>query len=496
MQLIRLSVKIKERGYDLKKNIYFYLYLLFLIVILSGCSVKEEENVSLEIWHYYNGAQKIAFDKYVLDFNESQGLEKGIIVEAFSQGNISQLEEKIIESIDKKVGASQIPNIVAIYPEIAYTLDQKGKIVNLENYITNEEIYEYVDSYIEEGRLGKENKFKIFPTAKATEIMMVNKTDWDIFSKATGAQTEDLISWEGLKSTSELYYNWTDSLTEEKNDGKAFFGRDALANYMLVGSKQLGKDIFQVEGDTVLVDLDPYIMRRLWDNYYIPYISGYYTSHGRFSTDDAKTGDIIALVGSTTGATYFPDNVTIENNDSYDIDLLVLPLPNFENTGLNAVQQGAGMAVISSDKSHEKASVEFLKWFTQESINSQFSIRSGYLPVKKSAYDIEGFNMEFTGDNTQGISKKIQKTIPQAMEQVKKYDLHISKPFKEASQARIILERTLEDKSKEDRGKFVKLLDQGISHKEAIEKFSTDKNFDQWFLEFKDSIMGIVKNEE
>jgi len=28
------------------------------------------------------------------------------------------------------------------------------------------------------------------------------------------------------------------------DDGKAFFGRDAMANYMLVGSMQLGTEIF------------------------------------------------------------------------------------------------------------------------------------------------------------------------------------------------------------------------------------------------------------
>ena len=32
---------------------------------------------AIEIWHYYNGAQKEAFDSLVTEFNETVGREKG-----------------------------------------------------------------------------------------------------------------------------------------------------------------------------------------------------------------------------------------------------------------------------------------------------------------------------------------------------------------------------------------------------------------------------------
>lgn len=468
---------------------------LILILVLVGCSNKQEENISLEIWHYYNGAQKIAFDQLVMNFNETLGLEKGIIVEAFSQGDINQLEEQIIESVDKKVGANEVPNMVTTYSEVAYSLDQRGMLINLEEYITEKEIDQYVDSYIEEGHLGKNNQLKIFPTAKATEIMMVNKTDWDKFAADTGSTIDDLSTWEGIKKTGELYYNWTDGLTEEKNDGKAFFGRDALSNYILVGSKQLGEEIFQVKEDEVIVNLDQDTMRKLWDDYYVPYISGYYTSCGKFSTDDAKAGEIIALVGSTTGATYFPDKVTIGDDDSYDIEVMVLPLPNFEKAGFNTVQQGAGVVVLKSDKIQEQASVEFLKWFTEESRNLKFATETGYLPVKKAAYNIERVEKQLKEENGQGLSKQLQETILLAMDQIEKYDLHINKTFKQGAEARAIIDSVLEDKAKADREKVIELMDQGIEHEEAIEKFISDENFKEWLLEFQKSLVEAVQNE-
>ena len=262
---------------------------------------------------------------------------------------------------------------------------------------------------------------------------------------------------------------------------------------MLVGARQLGKEIFEVKEDKVTVNVSPGIMRKLWDNYYIPYISGYYTSFGRFSSDDAKIGEIIALVGSTSGAAYFPDKVTIGNNESYDIELLVLPLPNFENTGLHAVQQGAGMVVLKSDKPHEQASVEFLKWFTEENRNLEFSIKTGYLPVKKTTYSKKEVEGKIGNEMMQEVPKQLQLSFPLAMEQMGKYDLHINGAFENGGKAREIVGVALENKAKIDRKKVIELIDQGITHKEAIEKFSSGEYFRQWLVEFRRSLMGAVE---
>lgn len=475
----------------MKNRRLFYVYLGLLLMLL-GCGTTQQEDVSLEIWHYYNGPQKLAFDDFVDEFNETIGLEKGIIIEAYSQGNIDQLEEKIINSVENRVGASEIPNMVTAYSEMAYNLDQRGMVTNLDDYLTAEELDEYVDSYIEEGRLGKSKGFKIFPTAKATEVLMVNKTDWDKFSSATGATIKSLETWEGVSETAEAYYHWTDSLTEEENDGKAFFGRDALVNYILVGSQQLGEEIFQVEDEEVRVNLNSANIRRIWDNYYLPYINGYYTSYGKFSSDDAKTGEIIALVGSTTGAAYFPEDVTIRDEELYPIELLVLPLPNFANTNLNAVQQGAGIVVLESDNAHEAAAVEFLKWFTEEERNLDFSIKTGYLPVKKAAY----VPKKNEAETSQELPKQLQATIPLAMQQMEEYELYFSEAFTQGFKARQFLEAELRVKSVTDREEVIKLMNQGLTREEAVNTFISDEKFEEWFEEFAAKLMKVISDEE
>ena len=70
------------------------------------------------------------------------------------------------------------------------------------------------------GDFSGDGNIKIFPVAKSTELLFLNDTDWRAFSDATGASYEDLSTIEGLVSTAETYYNWTDEQTPEKNDGR------------------------------------------------------------------------------------------------------------------------------------------------------------------------------------------------------------------------------------------------------------------------------------
>lgn len=188
--------------------------LLGTMVFTSGCQqaggrdvrLDPKNPVSIEIWHYYNGPQKNAFDEMISEFNDTVGLEEGIIVEACSQGNVSELTEKVIDAANKKVGAGDIPDVFAAYADTALQVDKLGLVASLDDYLTDGELAEYIPEYIEEGRFDAQGSLKIFPIAKSTEVMMVNKTDWDKFSAATGADIEKIKTMEGLAGTAKQYY--------------------------------------------------------------------------------------------------------------------------------------------------------------------------------------------------------------------------------------------------------------------------------------------------
>ncbi|MCB5942602.1 extracellular solute-binding protein [bacterium 210820-DFI.6.52] len=463
--------------------------------LFTGCKdknhgLKKDSPVSISIWHYYNGAQKQMFDEMVTEFNESVGAEKGIVVQAYSQGSVNDLTAKVMDAIDKKVGAEEVPDVFAAYADTAYEINRRGMAADLSQYLTKEERDSYVSAYLDEGAFSEEGSIKLFPTAKSTEVLTLNKTDWDKFAAATGASEEDLRSWEGICKLAKSYYEWTDSLTPEKNDGKAFFGRDVMANYFIIGSMQLGQELFSVENGQVTYNLDKAVMRRLWDNYYTPYVSGYFTSIGRFRSDDAKTGDIIALVGSTSGNTYFPTAVTLSDGSSYPIDAKTYALPNFEGTKPYAVQQGAGMMVTKSDETREYAATLFLKWFTEKQQNVRFAIGSGYLPVKKDANTAEAIGGA-VATSPEPISELMEETLLTGVEITQNYTLYTNEAFENGTEARAVVEKSLQQKAVADREAVKALLDGGSTLADAVAQYDTDENFESWYQDFSAQLAAL-----
>ncbi|MCM1023481.1 MAG: extracellular solute-binding protein [Prevotella sp.] len=462
--------------------------------VLSGCggtAASGGEPVSIEVWHYYNGSLQNSFDKMIESFNRTVGAENGVTVIAHSQGSIADLETAVMDSANKQVGSGELPNIFASYADTAYEAEKLGILANLDQYFTAEEQAEYIDSYIEEGRIGENGELYIFPIAKCTETFMLNKTEWDVFAEATGASAEDMRTVEGLTDTAKKYYDWTDALTPDiPDDGKALYGRDALANMFIICSKQMGHEIFSVQNGSVTVDLDETVMRRIWDNYYVPYISGYFRAEGKYRSDDVKVGNIISLIGSTSSAVYFPDEVT-DGNGSHRIEAEILPMPVYDGGRAVSVQQGAGMVVTKSTPEEEAAAALFLKWFTAPENNIAFSAESGYLPVKKEAndYDYYKATAEKLGIEVAGVNDMV---IKDAFSRISESELYTNKAFDGSQAARSVLENSLADKAAEDRAAVGERLETGMSLEEAAALYNTDENFGEWFASLQNDINAAL----
>ncbi len=481
----------------IKKSVGIALSLALTCSILSSCKpdkkiLTDPKNpVTITVWHYYNGALKNAFDSMIKEFNETIGMKEGIIVEGVSHGDIDELEDSVTGALTQEVGYEDLPNIFASYADLAYTADQKNVLIDLNKYFSEDELSKFIPSYVEEGKISNDGSLKILPIAKSTEVFMINKTDWEPFAEAENLTYDDLKTKEGLVEVAEKYYNWTDNLTPDiANDGKAFYGRDALANLFIVGSKQLGNEIFSVENGEVHLNLDKDIIRKIWDNYYVPYVKGYFYSNGRYRSDDAKVGDIIALIGSTASVAYFPTAVTV-NDETHDIESDILTVPVFGDGETVNVQQGAGMVVTKSTNEEEFASVEFLKWFTDTQQNIQFSAASGYLPVVAEANDINVYMNECKelGIDLNDITHN---TLVKAFEEVNTGEMYTYKAFANGSDARDILSHNLADKAVADRKAFIADLESGATFEDTCKNFFTDEKFERWFEKFKSQLEDVI----
>lgn len=472
--------------------------LMLCCLLLGGCAEQNsyekqldpKNPITLTLWHYYNGIQKTALDNMIEEFNATVGSEKGIVVEANNVGSILELTDKVKESAAGMVGALEMPAIFTAYADTAYELNMEGYVANLSQYLSDDEINEYVEGYVAEGTFNDE--LKIFPFAKATECLQINKTGWDAFAQASNASLADLRTVEGLNEIAESYYVYTDALTPQiKDDGKPFFGRDAVANYFIIGCRQLGMEIFEVKDDQVTLNFDKEIIRKIWDNYYVPYVKGYYLDKGRFRSDDVKTGDIIAFVGSTSGIPYFPKQVIEDDNTSYDIDVVFQEIPVFEGGSNVAVQQGAGMVVAKKGEVEEYASIVFLKWFTETERNINFTINSAYLPVKKEANDLALIQSMIDKNDIQ-MDAAIQGGMEVAVNTVNNYELFTSEAFNHGTDARTLLQSSLVDEAKAARQKVLDLMASGSSREEALSQLINDQIFDAWYDKLKDALEKLV----
>ncbi|MCI9557019.1 MAG: extracellular solute-binding protein [Lawsonibacter sp.] len=469
-----------------------------LVSGLAGCGSKgpldPKDPVPLTVWHYYNGSQQAAFDALLEEFNDTVGRERGIYVQSYSQGSVSDLEAAVRDAIRGEVGADEMPDIFSSYADTAYEVEQAGALADLSGYLTQEELEQYVDSYIEEGRIAADGTLRIFPTAKSTEIMMINRTGWEEFTSAAGLSSDItcLSTIEGMAQTAQAYYEWTDSLTPDvPGDGRALYGRDSMANYFIIGLKQLGVEIFHVENGTLTLNVPEEALYRLWESYYVPTVKGYFGAYGKFRSDDVKTGDILAYTGSTTSAMYFPDRVEREDG-SWPIDYdLMAAAPVFEGGERVAVQQGAGMVVSRSDERHEYAAVEFLKWFTQAENNLRFGCVSGYLPVLKQANSKEKLD-QVIADQELTVAPKTYDCLTMIFEQMEDMSFYTNRSFENGSAARKVLEYHLSDRAAEDRASVAEALARGESLEQACAPYVTRESFTSWYESFCAALNAAV----
>ena len=230
--------------------------------------------------------------------------------------------------------------------------------------------------------------------------------------------------------------------------------------------------------------------KKIWDYYYVPYLNGYYVKTGRFSSDDAKTGTVLAYTGSTAGAAYFPMTVAYSETETKEIEPLVLPYPYYNEGEKVAIQQGAGMCITDSDDAHEYASALFLKWFTNADQNIQFAVSTGYYPVEKNALD-ENLILEQLDESIQG-APAIKESIKATNVMMNTYNLYNSKPFSGSYEMRMLLETQLFDKVNADLLILGERVDSGEERMAVISSLTSEKAFMTWYDKLKEEAERIL----
>ena len=349
--------------------------LLCLVLLLSaaGCkTAREEQPITLTIWHVYGGQTDSPLNDLIEEFNQTVGKEQNIAVQVTSVTNTNTIHEGVLAAANDDPGASELPDMFISYPKTVLAMPDEEVLVDYRDYFSEEELSAFLPAFIEEGTI--HDRLAILPVAKSTEVLFVNKTLFDRFAAETGVTLEDLDTWEGLYQTAALYAQWS--------GGKTFFVHDYHFNYLQVGVESLGGTFFDEDG----IAFSP-AFSKAWEPYAEAALQGGVWLYGGYATEPLRTGDAIASVASSASVLYYSGIVTYSDNTSEEIEYIVRPCPVLEDGEKLVMQRGAGICTVKSTPEREKAAMVFLKWLTAPEQNVELVTHLGYMPVTQEAFD-------------------------------------------------------------------------------------------------------------
>ena len=349
--------------------------LLCLVLLLSaaGCkTAREEQPITLTIWHVYGGQTDSPLNDLIEEFNQTVGKEQNIAVQVTSVTNTNTIHEGVLAAANDDPGASELPDMFISYPKTVLAMPDEEILVDYRDYFSEEELAAFLPEFIEEGTI--HDRLAILPVAKSTEVLFVNKTLFDRFAAETGVTLEDLDTWEGLYQTAALYAQWS--------GGKTFFVHDYHFNYLQVGVESLGGSFFDEDG----ISFSP-AFSKVWEPYAEAALQGGVWLYGGYATEPLRTGDAIASVASSASVLYYSGIVTYSDNTSEEIEYIVRPCPVLEDGEKLVMQRGAGICTVKSTPEREKAAMVFLKWLTAPEQNVELVTHLGYMPVTQEAFD-------------------------------------------------------------------------------------------------------------
>lgn len=474
----------------MKRHIALIMAVLGIAGMVMGCGLFKEASpldperpITVTVWHYYNSSIKEAFDALVTEFNETVELKEGIVIEAHSQGDVNQLATAVFEAANKRIGAPPMPDIFAAYADNAYRVHQITPLLPLNAHFSEAELAMYRLEFLEEGQMA-DGLYYIMPVAKSTENLYVIQNTWEAFAATSGYGISDLATWEGLYEVAKAYHDET---------GRGFFSLDANANFFITGAMQFGAMLYEETEAGMTFELPIEVAERIWLYYYRPYVYGYFQKTGRFSSDDAKTGRVIAYTGSTAGAAYFPSLVETPEGTTAEVDPLILPYPYFKDGKKVAIQQGAGMSIVKSDLAHEYGASVFLKWFTEPEQNLKFAVSTGYLPVQERA--LEKTKLLETASAYGIQTPSILASLEVTANMFESHSFYNNRPFEGSFDMRRLLDTHLFDKIQRDLEQLEESIAAGEDPVTLRASLTSREAFENWYEKLHEEAHFILKSK-
>ncbi len=397
-----------------------------------------DDEVTILFWHIFGADKSALLDQMIAEF---EAMYPNVTIESQSQSDYNTLREKI----NTGLGVQQVPTMALGYPDHFAAYIQAGGAYSLNNFITSNIRYEitnsassifgeYVDvstdladfvpGYLAENNQYVNGQYYSMPFSKSTETMAINRTiikNHVAEIRAAGITVSDEgffshttpLTFAQVQTLGTIILNETAETDVANYQCGYLLNYDSSGNMFINMSRQFNAPYTNSAGE-ILINNDTtksmlnYIDAMFNQRIFVSPIEFSQT----YGSTNFKYGDICMTVGSTAGVAYnIPTAGDVQANlkfGVFDVDFLQVPQAVAETEGaitlsdgtnnynfsgsLSAVQQGPNIGIFKNASTDEKLFAWlFIKYLTNAENTARWSMDTGYLPVRLSAYtsDVE-----------------------------------------------------------------------------------------------------------
>ena len=371
------------------------------------------KEITITFWHRMGQNSQELVQKWIKEFEEIY--PNITVIEDRTAPDYTALSNKIALAIP----AGNQPDIAESYPDhIARYAAAKAPLA-LNNFINNpnigyteEEIADFLPGLWAEGQsYDNEGTILSLPFTKSSEAFFYNET----YFKLHGYDVP--TTWE------EVFAIAADIKLREPDSFP--FGYDSEDNLFITGSKQFNAPYtgYNVETGRGEVQFNNELSKDMVKYFKDKVDKGLMIT--RTLNGDAYNSDTMKAVnpktymyvGSTGGTRYAYDGAEAAFAAGYRVG--VAPVPGFTEEARFQIQQGPNINLFkSNDEQRMIAAWLFAKFMLEPERTAEFSIPSGYAPIRYSAYETTRWNNYVAGieDDPATLDEAIAKLVKEAIE--------------------------------------------------------------------------------
>jgi sn-glycerol 3-phosphate transport system substrate-binding protein len=381
------------------------------IAMLAGCSSNGTPNGgSTSAPGTGEAAQKVALkfyypiavagpltkvmDAYVKSFNDSH---PNISVEAIYSGDYNQT----ITKVQAAVKSGDTPDVAVLSATDVLRLQDINAIVPMEPYIKNDKdgdayLNDFFPGLLSEAKMGQGDHLWAIPFQRSTPLLYFNK---DAFKEAGLDPSKPPANWEEFAAYSKKLMKMDASGQVNQWGGMIVANDTWIFQALMLQGMGSDKQIGNQDGTQVKFNTDAtksaltYLMKLAKEDKVIPEK----IANGGTLPSDFVAGKT-AMIYNSSGSLAF-----IRDNAKFNFGTAFLPAGK-----QFAVASGGGnLYLFKTNEAKQKAAWEFIRWMTSPEQAAKWSVDSGYVATRKSAYNVPTFQ-EYLNKYPQALVPKDQ----------------------------------------------------------------------------------------